>query len=339
MSVGAFDALHLRQRSNQLNSWKMRGRAFFLFAFTAASIAAEHPVFAQCNLIWNTLRISHVKCDPSPTACDECLGAQGVMCFKHYAGHKPGQSYPSACYDRSLGDDPVKYCGMQNDLQKTVVYDSYANLPSDCKTNGGWSMLSADPGALVAAIVIPVIVLGQVLLLLLFAKFKRGYRGCALFGWGLFGVFAPVCAWISICCSRTQQKTGNGVVPVAASYPTAPAYSPAAAAYGQPVFLPCGMQPELYAPQQGYVGYPSPMHHQYPQQHPQQLHGYPTQPTGYSQGHHMYGGGAPMQPMYVAEGNHEMQQVYGHLPPPPQQQQQQQADLMKPLPYNPYTSP
>lgn len=248
------------------------------------------------------------------------------MCFKHNAGHKPGQSYPSACYDRSGGDDPVKYCRMQNDLQKKVVYDSYANAPSDCVTDGGWSMSSADPVALVIAIVIPVIVLGQVLLLLLFAKFKRGYRGCALFGWGLFGVFAPVCAWISICCSRTQQKTGNVIVPVAASYPTAPAYNPAAAVYGQPGFVPYGMQPALYAPQQGYVGYPSPMHHQYPQQHPQQLHSYPTQPTGYSVGQQMYGGGAPVQPMYLAQGNQ-------------QQQQQQQADSINPLPYNPYISP
>jgi hypothetical protein len=274
------------------------------------------------------------------------------MCFKFHAGNKPGQYYPSACYDRNRGDDPVKYCGMQNDLQKIVVYDSYANSPSDCKPNGGWSMHSADPGALVAAIVIPVILFGQVVLLVLFAKFKRGYRGCALFGWGLFGLIAPVCAWISICCSRTQQKTGNGVVPVAASYPTAPAYNPAGAAYGQPSFAPYGMQPALYAPQQGYVGYPSPMHHQpqqypqqYPQQHPQQYpqqpHGYPTLPPGYSQGQQMYGGGASMQPMYVAGGTHEMQQVHGYPPPPPQQQQQQQqqADLKQPLPFNPYTSP
>jgi hypothetical protein len=46
--------------------------------------------------------------------------------------------------------------------------------------------------------------------------------------------------------------------------------------------------------------------------------------------------------MYVAEGAHEMQQVHGYPPPPPpqqQQQQQQQADLKKPLPFNPYTSP
>lgn len=223
---------------------------------------------------------------------------------------------------------------MQNDLQKIVVYDSYANMPSDCRPNGGWSMLPPDTGALVAAIVIPVMWFGQVLLLVLFAKFKRGYRGCALFGWGLFGLIAPVCAWISICCTRTQQKTGHGVVPVAASYPTAPAYNPGGAAYGQPGFVPYGMQPALYAHQQGYVGYPSPMHHQYPQQYPQQSHGYPTQPPGYSQGQQIYGGSASMQPMYVAEGNHEMQQVHGHP-----QQQQQQADLMKPVPYNPYTSP
>ena len=331
--------------------------SFFLFACTAASIAAWHPAIAQeslsCNLIWQSLRVSRDVCAPSPTACQSCLTANGVLCFKHYTDQVPGSVRSTTCVDpaQQLKNDPVTFCTAENDLRQPSLpsntYDSYANSLSDCKVGGGWSMLSGgSAAAVVVAIVVPIVIIVQALALVWFAKFHRGYQGIALFMWFVFGLSVCFCAWFCICI---QHKKSSGAASGVVTHQAAAAHHPYGAqphgsSYGQSGFAPYGMQPAFYAPQNGYVGppqpmqlqgYPPPMQSQgYPP--PMQSQGYPPpmQSLGYNQGQQVYGSGIPMQPTHSAEGNFHMQQSQGHPPP-----SQQQADLSKPLPYNPYVSP
>ena len=319
----------------------MHGIVLLLFASTAAAIAAWHQVAAQPSkcIPGTTSSSKSIICAPSSTACSECLGVKGILCFIYSSAHSdssiPGSYSSTTCVDtfQRRTADPVALCAA-NGQANSPPYDSYVNLPEDCKNGGGYSMLSASPQIAIAAIVVPIAFILQAFALVLFAKAKRGYRGCSLLGWGFLSCIAPGCAWILICMA--ERKNPVQVVPAVVSHTTAAAHPPYGThpqgstflpAYnGQPGFVPYGVQPPLYAPPPGFASYPAPI----------QSQGYPMQPVGYgaplgiAAPQQMQGDGHHMQPMSAPEGYYPVQ---GNL------QQQQAESLSKPPPFNPYATP
>ena len=274
----------------------MHGIVLLLFASTAAAIAAWHQVAAQSipsKCIPGTSSSSKsIICAPSPTSCSECLGVKGVLCFIYSSAHSgssiPGRYSSTTCVDtfQRRTADPVALCAA-NGQANSPPYDSYVNLPEDCKNGGGYSMLSASPQIAIAAIVVPIAFILQAFALVLFAKAKRGYRGCSLLGWGFLSCIAPGCAWILICMA--ERKNAVQVVPAAVSHTAAAAHPP----YGT-----------------------------HPQGYPVQPMGYGA-PLGFPASQQMQGGGHPMQPMsapegyYPVQGNLQQQQADSLSKPPP----------------------